>query len=167
MSHLTIPSTFRGFLPPYPVISPMSLEDTTFFIKLSLASDDFVKEVLQVGGFPLQVCLKRLDAYGVKFNPKLLILLMVNAKNPAHGVAVAYTLALIDAAGDGQMSFGDLCMKYFPEGLPDMSKFNELWDSQKLTDEQRRAHPYIADNLLDVAPWPGQLQDTVADATSV
>jgi hypothetical protein len=154
MNDLTIPSTFRGFLPPYPTITPMSEADTLFFIKLAMLPPQAVLDGIKGGGFLCNVCVKRLNAYGVQFSPKLMLLLLLNARNPAHAVAAAYTLALIDAAGDGQLEFTDVCMKYFPEGLPDMSKFNDLWESQKITDEQRKAHPGIMDNLLDVAPWP-------------
>jgi len=155
---LTMPENWKGFLPPYPV-SEMTVPESMMFVQLMMFAKDGVPEDMKAAAlknFGVAVAAKRLEAYGIEYDLLTLLWLIARARNPAHSVTIAYTMALMTKELGRKVTLEDASMHFFPDGLPIMEgdAFRKLWDSQKLTDEQRRAHPHIMDNLIDVCEWP-------------
>lgn len=164
MNTLVMPTGFNGFMKPYRT-TELSPPEMQVIMGLMLAStmdpDGLRRKMLEMtaGSFLFQVAIKRLEAKHVEYDPAMLIMLLLRASNPAHAVVAAYTLSLMSL--QPKEPFQDAMIRWFPEGLPDMSRFNELWELQKLTDEQRKENPSIMDNLIDVAPWPNEVAEAM------
>lgn len=163
MNTLVMPTGFNGFLKPYRTteLSPPEMHVIMGLMLASARPDILKNKMLEMssGNFLFQVAIKRLEVKGVEYDPAMLIVLLLRASNPAHAVVAAYTLSIISL--QPKVPFPDAMIRWLPDGLPDMSRFNELWDLQKLTDEQRKENPSIMDNLIDVAPWPNEVAEAM------
>lgn len=121
---------------------PMDEDETRTLTQLVLASCDASHDPVAAwqkmqeepqAPLGLKIMAKRLEVWGVSFDPFLGMFVLCLCDRPGKIVLWCYTIGLMEKELGRPPTIEDFSMRFFPMGVPTEEEYSRIWDDQKET----------------------------------